>query len=157
MGIYKNKVTDFIQRTLELVEQYETIKSGFAFDEQYNHTLLINCLLGLIVLPKEKAISHISIKRMVVIKREFGLEKSTFHESIKTIKDLVKELRDSTAHFNIEFRSIEESGFIDLIEFKNDEKEIIIATFYKDELLLFVKLYGQLLLRQLSVYYSLNQ
>ncbi len=69
---------------------------------------------------------------------------------------MIEELRNAIAHFNIEFHSINDSGLIDLIEFKNDEKNITIATFYKDELLLFVRYYGRILLKQLSIYYQKN-
>lgn len=156
MGIYKNKVTDFIERSLKLVEQYENLKEDFVFDEQYNHTLLINCLLGIVVLPKEKAVSHISTKRIEIMKMECGIQHTTFHLSIKTIYDLIIELRKAVAHFNIDFHSENDSGLVDWIEFKNDEKDIIIAKFYKHELLLFVNYYGKLLLTQLSHYYINN-
>ncbi len=86
MGIYKNKITDFIERSLKLVDQYEDIKENFSFNEQYNHTLLINCLLGIIILPKEKVVSHISKKRIVEMKTECGLQHSTFDTSGTRIK-----------------------------------------------------------------------
>jgi hypothetical protein len=153
MGIYKNRETDFIQRTLRLVEQYEGVKDIFEFDEQYNHTLLINCLLGLIVLPKEKVLSHVPTMRLEVMKQDCLLLKTEFHPTLKTVRDLITELRNAVAHFNIDFHSINDSGLIDVIEFKNDEKNIAIAKFHQDELLIFIKFYGDLLLQQLTKYY----
>ena len=55
MGNYYQLEIDFVRRTLDLIEQYEHLKDQFPFEQQFNHTLLTNCLLGLIVLPKEKA------------------------------------------------------------------------------------------------------
>ena len=59
MGNYSDFETEFVQRTLALIDQYnEMIKElGKPFREQYNYTLTLNCLLGLIVMPKERALS----------------------------------------------------------------------------------------------------
>jgi len=53
MGNFYQVEIEFVRRTLNLVNQYEQLKELYDFEEQYNHTLLINCLLGLIILPKE--------------------------------------------------------------------------------------------------------
>ena len=51
---YKDVVTDFISRTLELLNQYDSIVAKQVLkDKQFEVTLLINCLLGLIVMPYE--------------------------------------------------------------------------------------------------------
>ncbi|MEW6226592.1 MAG: HEPN family nuclease [Bacillota bacterium] len=42
---------DFIVRTLKIIRQYEKY---VPVSEQFEVTLLINCLLGLLVLPKER-------------------------------------------------------------------------------------------------------
>jgi len=46
---------DFIRRTLHIIEHY---------DGPYGVTLLINCLLGLIVLPKEKDFNGINDSKL---------------------------------------------------------------------------------------------
>ncbi len=48
MGNYSDFETDFVQRTLALIDQYnEMIEvQGKPFREQYNYTLTLNCLLG---------------------------------------------------------------------------------------------------------------
>lgn len=46
MGIYKDLEYGFIERTLNLIAQYESLLHKFKFEEQYNYTLLINCLTG---------------------------------------------------------------------------------------------------------------
>ena len=47
MGNYSDFETDFVQRTLALIDQYnEMIEvQGKPFREQYNYTLTLNCLL----------------------------------------------------------------------------------------------------------------
>ena len=58
MGNYRNFETDFIERSLELIAQYEVRLNEYDFEHQYNHTLLINCLLGLIVLRRRRVRSR---------------------------------------------------------------------------------------------------
>ena len=58
MGNYKNLEIDFVHRTLNLITQYENILHKYEYKEQYNYTLLINCLLGLVVVPKEKSLTY---------------------------------------------------------------------------------------------------
>src|SRR5687767_4808454 len=131
MGNYYERDIDFIKRTLQLVHQYEYIRIDFPRDEQYNHTLLINCLLGLIVLPREKALSRIPKEKLPLLKllNESGIKKTTFHDSIKDTRDLIFELRDCIAHFNIKFISETKEFLIDRIQFIHDRKEIVIADF----------------------------
>ena len=68
MGNYSDFETDFVQRTLALIDQYNEMIEvlGKPFREQYNYTLTLNCLLGLIVLPKERALSFLLADRLTV-------------------------------------------------------------------------------------------
>lgn len=47
MGNYSDFETDFVQRTLALIDQYNEMIEvlGKPFREQYNYTLTLNCLL----------------------------------------------------------------------------------------------------------------
>lgn len=54
MGNYANLELEFIERTIKLINQYTELIQDRAFDEQLNYTLTINCLLGLIIMPKER-------------------------------------------------------------------------------------------------------
>ncbi|HDW2782831.1 TPA: hypothetical protein RLV07_005329, partial [Escherichia coli] len=76
MGNYSDFETDFVQRTLALIDQYNEMIEvlGKPFREQYNYTLTLNCLLGLIVLPKERALSFLLADRLTrQLKAEMGL------------------------------------------------------------------------------------
>lgn len=152
VGNYYRLEIDFVSRTLDLIEQYNSLKEQFPFERQYNHTLLTNCLLGLIVLPKEKALSHIPKTRIAFVKalKEWGVNKSSFNPDIKDTKELFLRLRNAVAHFDIEFISETEEHLIDRIEFRDTEAGIDIATFYADEFSLFIKFYAITLLRNLE-------
>lgn len=57
---YENFGRDFIARTLIILNQYETlVMVNIAESEQFEVTLLLNCLLGLLVFPKERFYKNI--------------------------------------------------------------------------------------------------
>jgi hypothetical protein len=154
MGNYKDIETEFIERTLMLISQYEKKMPDYKFEEQFNHTLLINCLLGLIVFPKEKIISYLPKQDLTdkKVREEMGIFHSKFNPDIKDLKQLLIALRHSIAHFNISFESLDKETFlIDRIVFKDikDKVEVEIAMFMPNELLCFVRYYGGWLLHNL--------
>lgn len=141
MGNYKNINHDFIERTMNLVSQYESILHKYPFEKQYNYTLLLNCLLGIIVMPKEHLFSHIPNHRLTsVVKKEMGLNKSVINTKNKTIRDLIIDLRNSIAHFDFEIRSNDDNFLIDNIVFRDNKTEI--AVFKSNELLPFLRYYS---------------
>lgn len=152
MGNYYQLEIDFVSRTLDLIEQYEVLKEQFPFERQYNHTLLTNCLLGLIVLPKEKALSYIPKTKIAFLKalKQWGIIKSSFNPDIKDTKELFLRLRNSVAHFDIEFISETNEHLIDRIEFRDTEAGIDVAIFYADEFPQFIRFYATTLLQNLE-------
>ena len=155
MGNYKDLEYEFIERSLALVDQYENIYPQFNFNEQYNHTLLINCLLGLIVLPKARMITYIPNNRLThEIKKDIGLETSIIDENIHTLRDLIFELRNAIAHFDIKVISNDDKFLIDEIVFLDEDR--VIAKIKANELLTFIKYYSNLLLRNLIQYRKNN-
>ncbi len=145
MGNYRNIEIDFIERTLMLISQYDGILYRYEFDKQYNHTLLINCLLGLIVFPKERSISYLPSNRITKeLQTEMGLYDTYLNIDYNDLKHLVVALRNSIAHFNIEFESLDEEFRIDKIVFKDSDKgnDYVIASFIPAELLSFIRYYA---------------
>lgn len=139
---------DFIERTIALLNQYETFRLSLPIEEQYNHTLLLNCLLGMIILPKEIYLAYISTDRVM---SAWGIVRSKIlDEDIKTIRDLVIALRHSIAHFQIEVMSETESKEIKTIKFNNTEKGTTIIDFNVDEMLPFLKKLGDELIKNLD-------
>lgn len=154
MGNYKNLEIDFVERTLNLIAQYESAQYKFEYHNQYNYTLLINCLLGLIVLPKEKSISHLpSVFLDQKLKTQMGLINSTINESYTNLKKLIIALRHSISHFNIKVISdLDEEQTIDQIIFEVDDNnmKIQVANFRANELLPFIRYYATWLLYNLK-------
>jgi hypothetical protein len=147
MGNYKNLEIDFIERTLNLISQYEAILHNYEFTQQYNYTLLINCLMGIIVMPKERIYSRIPNERLTIkLKNEMGLFESTVDSKIKSTRDLIKGLRNAIAHFSIEIISKDDNELIDLIRFNDTDEygkvEGVVAEFKAEELLPFIRYYA---------------
>lgn len=105
MGIYENFDIDFAKRTLRIIEQYEErVPKG---KENYEVTLLINCLLGLLVLPHERRIDVIPDVPDADLP-EWGIEKGFVHSwgklkngQQRTLREFVRRLRNSVAHLSI--------------------------------------------------------
>lgn len=126
---------------MKLISQYESVLYKYPFEEQYNYTLLLNCLLGIIVMPKEQFFSHVPNRRITAdLKKEMGLEKSIINKKIITLRELIIDLRNSIAHFDFEIRSNNDDFLIDNIIFKDNENEI--AEFKSSELLPFLRYYA---------------
>lgn len=149
MGNYKNLETEFIERALALITQYEHDKYRYPFEQQYNHTLLVNCLLGLIIFPKERIVSYLPKSFLgKQLKGEMGITNSTFNQDITDLKDLIIALRHTIAHFHISFESDNGEFLIDKIVFRDEEKgdNYIVASFVPSELLNFIRYYGNWLI-----------
>lgn len=154
MGNYSDFETEFVQRTLALIDQYnEMIKAlGKPFREQYNYTLTLNCLLGLIVLPKERALSFLPADRLTQqLKTSMGLQESQLPGPEMTLRALILKMRNSVAHFSVQVVSVSDERLVDLIAFRDDpEDENAYATFSAPELLPFLKYYATLLFNNMA-------
>lgn len=153
MGNYKNIEREFVERSILLLSQYKEMSKDIPFKDQFNYTLLINCLLGLIVMPKEKSITFIPNDRLTSVKKlKMGLKSSYISPDIKRLRDLIIALRHSIAHFDIEVISNSEEFLVDEIVFKDSQasetKEIV--RFKSNELFGFVTYYSELLLNNLK-------
>jgi len=93
---------------LKIIDQYGKCiaKDG----ENYEVTLLVNCLLGLLVLPQQRRhalIPDVSLDRLSEWKiqssfiKNWGTAKKG-KPAPKTLKEFVRRLRNSVAHFRIE-------------------------------------------------------
>lgn len=107
---------EFIRRTLTLVEEYEKYKG------EYDATLLVNCLLGLLILPKEtwyQKIPDVAFQDL----SNWGIEPDSLmsgerqygYEHRPNLKQLVKKLRNAVAHFDV--KPINGDGKVDGFSF----------------------------------------
>ncbi|MBD3897196.1 hypothetical protein IEI94_15165 [Halomonas sp. ML-15] len=156
MGNYANLELEFIERTIRLIGQYTDMIQGLEFEDQLNYTLTINCLLGLIVMPKERVVTYIPKEP---ITNEFlstiGLKSSTIDDSIKNLQELIQHLRHAIAHFDIEVISVCENNLVDFIEFKGRRKQPeVIARFAAPEIYSFLQHYAQVLCENLRKHHE---
>lgn len=151
MGNYHDLETDFIERTLKLINQYHDALDNYSFEEQFNYTLTINCLLGLIVMPKERVISYIPTTRLTNgFRAQIGLQQSVLGGQIVSLRGFVQELRHSIAHFDIKVISDSEERLIDWIEFSDSQQNgRLVARFKAQELLPFLRYYTTCLLENI--------
>ena len=114
MGNYSDFETDFIERTLALIDQYNNMIEGKPFPEQYNYTLTLNCLLGLIVMPRERAVSYLPSDRLTPeLKAEIGLNESQLPGEEMNLRELIHKMRNSVAHFCVQVESISDARLVD--------------------------------------------
>ncbi len=152
MGNYHNLEPEFIDRTLRLIDQYYGVLDNYPFEEQFNYTLTINCLLGLIVMPKERVISFVPTDRLT---REFlteiGAPSLEVGNGISTLRELVKSLRHAVAHFDINVISEDDKNLVNWLEFSDSENGGgLVARFRASELLPFLRHYAHCLLQNME-------
>lgn len=125
----------FSDHTLALVEQYKG---------SFDATLLINCLLGLLVVPKETVLEAIPETPLSDLEKwgiapssvkAPGIQKGKNDPNPETLRGLVYNLRHSVAHFKI--KPVSNEGGVHSFEFKNDRGLHAVITI--DELREFVK------------------
>jgi hypothetical protein len=110
---YSDFKKDFVERTLTIVRTY----TG-----KYDATLLINCLTGLLILPKEKCYKDIPNNSIENLSDEWGIKKEHIKDVRCTccgykLKNVVRQMRNSIAHVNVEACS--ENGEITTLQFKD--------------------------------------
>ena len=93
---YDNIEKDFVRRTLQIVSGY----SG-----EYEVTMLLNCCLGLLVLPKEKHHNSIPDDILPVEGYLWGLSRAKVTVKCEscgyTLKNIMRRIRNSICHFRI--------------------------------------------------------
>jgi HEPN pEK499 p136 len=121
MAGYKDFNKDVIERTIEIVDSYDKIKG-----EKYEVTLLINCLTGLLVLPKEilskKKCYSLPDSNLEDLK-DWGIKQEHIKEVSCTscgykLNNIVRHMRNSVAHMRIESLN-DASGKIVELRFKD--------------------------------------
>ncbi len=105
---------NFVDNTLHILENY---------DGPYGVTLLVNCLLGLIVLPEEKDFNHIN-ERSGIHFHDLGIRDEDIRswgniaEEKRTASRFLRSMRNSVAHIRID--SISENGEIRSLLFSDN-------------------------------------
>lgn len=144
---------DFIERTLSLIDQYRELIKSLKPEEIYDHTLLLNCFLGLIILPHEIHFSYLPKDKDFA---KWGLTTSKICDSSASdIRELVRKLRNSAAHFSFEVHG-DGNNKIKQIIFKNTDNTELIK-FDEKEIYPFPKNLSVVLLKNIDKYkYDIN-
>lgn len=150
MGNYINFETEFIERTLRLIDQYNLMIQELDFHDQLNYTLTINCLLGLIVMPKERVITYIPNDVLSAdYLRNLGFIESTIDPGITRFRDLIHQMRNSISHFKIDVESVNEDFLVDYLVFSHVDGNLV-ARIKSTEIVPFLRFYCQKLLQNLN-------
>lgn len=129
---------EFIKRSLELLKQYKG---------QYNATWLLNCLLGLLIVPKEACLDAIPLEPIDNTKK-WGIPRDAIkslgkfnnpNRNPENLRGLVWRLRNAVAHFR--FKPIPEVGEVKAFYF-TDQNEFE-AEINLDDLKVFVEKLAQ--------------
>lgn len=130
MSNYKQQEFDFINRTKEIVKQYDSLvvkNREMRKEEKYDVTLFINCLVGLLILPEQHWFKN--LPNTIISEAEWGISESQvifIKEAKKTVKDVARHLRNSVSHYNFTFSNcsdeIERINLKDFIDKKKKHK-----------------------------------
>lgn len=108
MSHYKNQEFDFVNRTKTIIEQYDKLELAKA--EKFEVTLLLNCLVGLLILPQQNWFNNLPTD--LVSQEEWGIRESDVsfmkNGETKTVKNIARHLRNSISHYR--FKAFENSS-----------------------------------------------
>jgi hypothetical protein len=94
---------EFIERTLKVIEQYDQfVIPNVPPDKQYEVTLLINCLLGLLLLPHQLLSTQIPVVSLEDLTADWGLQprfvRNWGRDTTHDLPSFVRRLRNGAAH-----------------------------------------------------------
>lgn len=148
MEYLSNFESSFSSRTLDIIKNYDG-----DYDGDYDATLVINCLLGLLIVPNEKMLKSIPEDPLEEL-QQWGIDpKSIINPGrwpgaeklqVDNLRGLVTNLRHAVAHFNIS--PMIESGEVRAFEYKNGRG--LHAIISLEEMKKFVKILSEHLSRQ---------
>jgi len=100
---YRDFIADFAHRTLLNLDHIQA-QADSGKGDVYPVTQLWNSLLGLIVLPRERDLSRIPETAMTELRSKGWPQiTTTSGDEHQSLHDLVRDLRNAVAHFNVKF------------------------------------------------------
>lgn len=100
MSYYKQQEVDFIERTKTIISQYKNI--DLPHNKKFEVTLLLNCFVGLVVLPQQHWFKKLSPE--IKLNKEWGIDEKDIiyikDGESKNLKNTVKHLRNSISHYH---------------------------------------------------------
>lgn len=100
---------DFVGRTRKVIDEYEGA---------YDATLIVNCLLGLLVVPRETMYERIPEGPVHdLMEVGVGLSNIKLGRGQNTVREFIRGLRNAVAHFNVRPKS--EGGQVSAFVFRD--------------------------------------
>lgn len=120
---YTNQERDIISRTKKILEQYDTYVPT-RDQSSYRDTLFINCLVGLLIIPKEKWFD--SLPTEIVNRNDWGISDSDIlliKGDLKSVQQVARRIRNSISHYNFKVLG-DGSGQLEKIKFEDRDGSI---------------------------------
>lgn len=127
MGYFKCQEKDFVERTIAILEQYEIIKEKTP-QEYYDITLLMNCSLGLLILPQQVWFDR--LPKDIIDQEKWGIDPSDISTSEtiskekkakvdeKSVRCMARHIRNSISHYRFNILSSNDTN-LDYIEIED--------------------------------------
>lgn len=119
MSYYKNQEFDFVNRTKAIIEQYDKLELSKA--EKFEVTLLLNCLVGLLILPQQHWFDNLPTD--LISQKEWGINEKDVsfikEGEPKNVKNIARHLRNSISHYRFKAFANDESNDISRIKFED--------------------------------------
>lgn len=112
---YYHQEFDFVYRTKQIIEQYE--KFNIDNHEKFEVTLLINCLVGLLIIPNQHWFNKLPETEISEVEWGINLDQILFirHGETKNVKVVATHLRNSISHYHFKLLALNDIN-IDEIE-----------------------------------------
>jgi hypothetical protein len=109
MSAFLQQEYDFISRTKTILSQYDSFFDGKDKNEKYEVTLLINCFIGLLVIPQQHWFDYLPEEEIVGNSWGINTNNVTYIRSgeLKSVKEISRHLRNSVTHYR--FRAFNDS------------------------------------------------
>jgi len=124
MSMYLQQEFDFVDRTKKILKQYDELK----YDEKFEDTLMLNCLVGLLILPQQAWFDL--VPNELLSREKWGIPPEQISyitkDEEKTVSNTARHLRNSISHYRFEVfgdsdNKIDSIKFIDFRDKKTFE------------------------------------
>lgn len=149
MSAYLQQEFDFVKRTKLIFAQYESA----SFKDKYEVTLLLNCFVGLLILPQQYWFKYLPAD--IINQNDWGIDPSNIlfikTGEIKSVANIAKHLRNSVAHYRFKAFASDKSE-ISEINFQDFDGNIksFEATIPVNNLKLFVNQFSDFMLEKME-------
>jgi len=146
MSSYLQQENDFIIRTQKIIKQYDSIQN----DEKYEVTLLLNCFVGLLILPQQLWFDLLPLD--LISEKEWGMSFSHIgyikEGEKKNIANISRHLRNSISHYKfvVFSNAKQEISSVKFLDYDNNKVKTFEATIPIASLKKFLNIFSEFML-----------